>query len=132
MDPAEQEVRLELRCEPASVGVARDAVATLAERLDIAVDDVKIALSEAVGNVVVHAYRGSREGVIRVFAHSDEGRLVVRVSDDGIGMTPSLTSRGLRLGIPLITKLCDDVRFSSSERGTDVEMSFVAGAAVDA
>jgi serine/threonine-protein kinase RsbW len=132
VSPAEQEVRLELRCEPASVGVARDAVAALAEGLGVAVDDVRIAVSEAVGNVVQHAYRGGSAGGIRVFARNEGGHLVVTVSDDGIGMTPNLASRGLRLGIPLITKLCDDVRFTSSERGTVVEMSFFASAPVDA
>ena len=39
-------------------------------------------------------------------------------------MRPNLDSKGLGLGIPLITKLAGDVRFDSSERGHDVSMSF--------
>lgn len=123
---------LDLPCDPASVAIARNAVGRLAQRLGVTVDDVKIAVSEAVGNVVLHAYRGGKAGMIGVFARHERGRLVITVTDDGIGMTPNPESRGLRLGIPLITKLCDDVRFTSSDRGTVVSMSFAAPGAVDA
>jgi anti-sigma regulatory factor (Ser/Thr protein kinase) len=117
-------VRLDLPSEPASVGIARNAVAGFAQRLGVAVDDVKIAVSEAVGNAILHAYRRGGGGAVRVFARHDRGRLLITVADDGIGMTPHPQSEGLRVGIPLITKVCDDVRFSSSESGTTVSMSF--------
>jgi serine/threonine-protein kinase RsbW len=120
----EDEVRLSLPVEPASVGVARHAVADLAQHLGVAVDDVKIAVSEAVGNAIIHAYRGGRAGIIKVFARPDRGHLLVTVADDGLGMAPNPESKGLRVGIPLITKLCDDVRFVSSDSGTVVSMSF--------
>jgi len=126
------EVRLDLPSEPESVGVARNAVAEMAERLGAAVDDVKIAVSEAVGNAIVHAYRNAKSGAIRVFAREERGRLVVTIADDGIGMAPNPASPGLRIGIPLITKLCDDVRFTSSEEGTTVSMSFAASAPSEA
>jgi len=126
MDSTEEEVLLDLPCEPASVRDARNAVAALAERLGVDVDDVKIAVSEAVGNAILHAYRHGKAGVIRVFAREDRRRLLVTVADDGIGMAPNPESKGLRIGIPLITKLCDDVRFTSSEDGTTVSMSFAA------
>jgi anti-sigma regulatory factor (Ser/Thr protein kinase) len=132
VDSAEGEVRLDLPCEPASVAAARNAVAGLAQRLGVAVDDVKIAVSEAVGNAIVHAYRGGKAGVIRVFAREERGRLLVTVADDGIGMAPNPATQGLRIGIPLITKVCDDVRFTSSDEGTTVSMSFAAPAACGA
>jgi serine/threonine-protein kinase RsbW/stage II sporulation protein AB (anti-sigma F factor) len=94
----------------------------------VTVDDVKIAVGEAVGNAILHAYRDGRAGMVRVFARRDRGRLLVTVADDGIGMTPDPQSHGLRVGIPLITTVCDDVRFTSSERGTTVSMSFAAPA----
>jgi anti-sigma regulatory factor (Ser/Thr protein kinase) len=104
----------------------------LAQRLGVAVDDVKIAVSEAVGNAILHAYRGAAAGGIGVFARHDRGRLLVTVTDSGIGMTPDPESGGLRVGIPLITKVCDDVRFTSSEDGTTVSMSFQARRRVNA
>jgi anti-sigma regulatory factor (Ser/Thr protein kinase) len=117
-------VRLHLACEPASVGSARNAVARLADTFGVSVDDVKIAVSEAVANAVIHAYRDGDPGAIRVVARRERGRLLVTVADDGIGMTPNPGNPGLRLGIPLITKLCEDVRFTSSDDGTVVSMSF--------
>lgn len=121
-------MRLDLPSEPGSVSDARNAVAALAEWLGVGVDDVKIAVSEAVGNAVVHAYRGGKAGVIRVFAREDRGRLLVTVADDGIGMAPNPATQGLRIGIPLITKVCEDVRFTSSDEGTTVSMSFPSSA----
>ena len=126
VDPITIEVRLDLPSEPASVAKARNAVAALADRFGVAVDDVKIAVSEAVGNAIVHAYRGRKPGVVRVFAREHRGRLLVTVTDDGTGMAPNPESQGLRLGIPLITRVCDDVRFTSTDDGTNVSMSFAA------
>jgi anti-sigma regulatory factor (Ser/Thr protein kinase) len=118
-------VQLDLSCEPSSVRIARNAVARLARDLRVSVDDVKIAVSEAVANAVIHAYRDGDPGEIRAGARHERGRLLVTVADDGIGMTPNPGNPGLRLGIPLITKLCADVRFTSSDDGTVVSMSFV-------
>lgn len=127
--PQEQQVELDLSSEATSVAIARHAVASLAERLGAPVDDVKIAVSEAVANAVIHAYREGDSGEIRVTARHERNRLLVTVADDGIGMTPNPGNPGLRVGIPLITKLCDDVRFSSSDDGTMVSMSFGTSAA---
>jgi len=115
---------LDLSSDPPSVGTARHAVAELAEGLGAPVDDVKIAVSEAVANAVIHAYRDDAPGRIKVEARHDRGRLLVTVADEGMGMTPNPGNPGLRLGIPLITKLCHDVRFHSSDEGTVVSMSF--------
>ena len=125
-------MRLDLSCEPVSVGTARNAVASLARDLGASVDDVKIAVSEAVANAVVHAYRDGASGEIRVVARHERGRLLVTVADDGIGMTPNPGNPGLRLGIPLITKLCKDVRFTSSDDGTVVAMSFATPSSQEA
>jgi anti-sigma regulatory factor (Ser/Thr protein kinase) len=122
--PHDEQVRLDLKCDARSVATARNAVAELARRVGAEVDDVRIAVSEAVANSVVHAYRGMRPRNISVEARPERGLLVVVVADQGIGMTPNPDGPGLRVGIPLITKVCDDVRFASSDEGTIVSMSF--------
>ena len=122
-------MQLDLTSDATNVAVARDALAKLARQVGARVDDVKIAVSEAVGNAVVHAYRGDASGTIRVTGRCKRGRLLVTVADEGMGMTPNPGNPGLRVGIPLITKLCDDVRFTSSENGTVVSMSFSTGVA---
>jgi len=122
----DKEVRLDLPCEPANVAVVRDEVADLARSVGAEIDDVRIAVGEAAGNAVLHAYRGARAGMIRVRARFARDRLLVTVADDGVGMKPNPDSRGLRMGISLITTLCEDVRFISSDTGTTVSMSFAA------
>jgi stage II sporulation protein AB (anti-sigma F factor) len=86
--PPENVIRLELLSLPANVGVARNAVATFASQADFTladIDEIRLAVSEAVTNAVVHAYPG-RTGWVRVTARLSEGQLQVEVEDAGIGI----------------------------------------------
>lgn len=125
--PERQELELELPSEAASVAAARTAAADLARAVGASVADVKLAVSEAVGNAVIHAFRDRPGGVVRLTARADRARLSITVSDDGTGMRPNLESPGLGLGLSLITKLAEEVRFDSTPRGTTVSMSFPLG-----
>lgn len=118
------EVRLALPSDSSSIKEARDAVAPLAEQVGAPVHDVKLAVSEAVSNAVVHAFRGRDAGSISIVASVDRDRLLVVVADDGTGMRPNLDSPGLGFGISLITALARDVRFDSTSQGLTVSMSF--------
>ena len=118
------EVELELPPEPGSVTKARQAVVELARAVGAAADDVALAVSEAVGNAVVHAFRGRDPGTIAVSAAVEEDMLLVTVADDGTGMMPNLESQGLRIGSSLISRLSDEARFESTEGGTTVTMRF--------
>ena len=124
LSPGQTEFELELPCEPGSVTAARGAAGELAERVGAPSADVRLAVSEAVGNCVVHAYRGGAPGMIRLSASVARDRLLIQVADDGIGMTPNPTGGGLGFGLSLIAKMAEDVRFDSSDSGTTVSMSF--------
>jgi serine/threonine-protein kinase RsbW/stage II sporulation protein AB (anti-sigma F factor) len=126
---ASADVSLELPPVPASIKRARDAVGTLATKVGAPAADVRLAVSEAVTNAVVHAFREGPRGTIAVQAHVARDRLVVVIRDDGDGMRPNPDSGGLGLGIPLITRLAEDARFDSSAGGLTVSMSFEAEAA---
>jgi hypothetical protein len=89
-----------LRLGPACVGTARHAVANYSADQDLDHDGVALAISEAVINVVMHAYRDREPGAVRIFASVAEGALVVVMSDDGLGMTPRNDSPGSRWGSP--------------------------------
>lgn len=95
----------------------------MARRLGAREEDVKLAVSEAVSNAVVHAF-GEESGTITLRAWREQDRLDVLVSDDGGGMMPKVDRAGLGLGISMITRLATEVRFDSSEQGTAVHMSF--------
>jgi serine/threonine-protein kinase RsbW len=129
--PESEYLQMELPSQPDSVTRARAAVAALARKLGASVDDVKIAVSEAVGNSVLHAYRDREPGTITLDAHGHRGRLVIRVSDDGSGMTPNIETPGLGIGISLITRAASDVSFDSSGSGTSVKMTFAIPARSD-
>jgi len=110
------------------VGWARQAIAELAaaggmrgQRLE----DVRLAVSEAVTNAVAYAYDGAG-GQVHLIAAIVSCELWVVVADDGNGMQarPSDT-RGLGLGLGLIARLSDALTIlTRSSGGVEVRMSF--------
>src|SRR5215203_4038217 len=86
------ETRSGFAAVPSSIAEVRHAARKQAERLgaDAAVmDALTLCVSEAVTNVVVHAYRDGREpGRLELATHRPDGFICVYVRDDGVGMTP--------------------------------------------
>ena len=127
-DPdARRPVVLDLPAEPSSARTARHAVCELLDGLDADRSGVMLAVSEAVTNAILHAYRGDPDaGRVRVraelYAHDS---LDVTVEDDGVGMWVRPDSPGIGLGLPTISAVADtfdiDVRSSG---GTAVRMRF--------
>jgi len=100
------DARLELRLEaqPKSVAVVRRELgAFVDEHFSDASPDIALAVSEAVSNVVLHAYRGDDgPGTVRVVACVRPTELVVVVRDYGCGMRPHPESPGAGLGLSII------------------------------
>jgi anti-sigma regulatory factor (Ser/Thr protein kinase) len=118
-------LELNLPAVPDSVPEARHAAAGLATAAGADELDVKIAVSEAVGNVVVHAYRDGNPGNFELEGSVEDGRLVLAVTDHGIGMSPHPDSPGLGFGLPLIGNVTDDLHVEADGHGTRVEMTFL-------
>ena len=96
--------------EPESVPAARRAVVSHlseAQTADPPLSDIALAISEAVTNVVNHAYLGRDTGTVRVEVAMSEEEIRVTVEDDGRGMLPRTDSPGMGLGLPLIATVCD-------------------------
>ena len=119
-----QPLDLELAATPACVATARHAVADYCADQDLDHDGVALAVSEAVTNVVMHAYRDREPGAVRIFASVAEGALVVVISDDGPGMTPRTDSPGIGWGLSLIANFATTVEIDRDEAGTRVALSF--------
>jgi serine/threonine-protein kinase RsbW/stage II sporulation protein AB (anti-sigma F factor) len=85
--------------------------------VDVDLWPVGLVVSEAMTNVVLHAYRDREPGSVRLEASVAEGLLTVVVADDGIGMSPRADSPGLGMGLVLIRRLAENVDVVS-ERGT--------------
>ena len=126
MNACASDVDLELPPEPGSVAEARYAVRELARAVGSPEQEVALAVSEAVANAVLHAFRHGKEGSVRVLARRDGGELLVTVADNGVGMIPDLDSPGLGVGTSLISRLSEQATFESSDEGTIVTMRFKA------
>src|SRR5687767_12702076 len=87
---------------------------------------ILLCVTEAVTNVVVHAYRDGPPGEVEIEARRPNGYLCVYVRDSGRGMAPRADSPGLGLGLGLIGDLSSDfaVRRCANGVGTEIAMRF--------
>lgn len=118
---------LELPAVPESVREARHTLRVWAENLTLTGEErdaILLATSEAASNAVRHAYPGGADGeAIRIRAETDDGRLLVAVEDDGVGLATRSRNPGLGVGLPLLGKLAETVALiSAPERGQGSEV----------
>jgi anti-sigma regulatory factor (Ser/Thr protein kinase) len=113
---------------PEAVPVARRALAMVAATAGAAgdrLDEIRLAVSEALTNAVVHAYRGDEAGRLHVTAAVASDELWVLIGDDGRGLHAWSDSQGLGIGLSLISGLSDDFSIvTRASGGTEVQMRF--------
>jgi len=104
------------------------AIASECGLSDQAVGDVRLAVSEAATNVIVHAYPEGA-GDVRGAAFIEAGRLRIVIADNGRGLGPRIDSPGLGLGMPMIATVADVMDIKSDLDGTEIHMTFPCPAA---
>jgi anti-sigma regulatory factor (Ser/Thr protein kinase) len=115
---------LELPAAPHAVRAARHAVSTFGAGHGADGDKIGLAVSEAVGNAVLHAYPGGEEGHVRIRAQVDGDSVRVTVIDHGSGMRVGPAEEGHGWGLSLIGSVADSVAVESSGIGSLIEMTF--------
>ncbi len=115
---------------PESIGTLRNDIVAFADQSgckDPPLEDLKLAVSEAITNAVLHAYRTESPGTIEVAVRTEpaEDRVIVRVRDHGIGMRPRDDSPGAGFGLSIISALAQDMAVREPpDGGTELSMSF--------
>src|ERR1700722_12054623 len=96
----DMELALPARAE--NIAIVRHAFGALGEAYHVdaqTLSDIRLAVTEACTNVVVHAYPDGEEGPLEVLATLLDEQLTVVVRDQGPGITPRPDSPGLGLGL---------------------------------
>lgn len=111
---------------PLGVRMLRREISVIAE--DCGMDakgraDVRLAVTEAATNAVVHAYE-KQSGGLNVSADFSAGELSIVIADTGQGMAAGRDGSGFGLGLPLIASVASRFNIRSRPDGTEVHMAF--------
>jgi serine/threonine-protein kinase RsbW len=123
------DIRLKLPARAENIAIVRHALGALGEAYptmdEQVLSDIRLAVTEACTNVVVHAYPDGQEGPLEVLAGLSEQDITIVVLDEGRGILPRPDSPGLGLGLPLIASLAESVQLGRDEQErTEVQMTF--------
>ena len=132
------EIKCTFPAESRNEGFARTLVSSFSAQLDPSVSEIgeiKTAVSEAVTNCIVHAYRGTRGKIELTVRAMENSILCVKIKDKGCGiddvkkaMEPLYTSapeeERAGLGFAVMESFMDKVSVKSAPgKGTTVTMS---------
>jgi anti-sigma regulatory factor (Ser/Thr protein kinase) len=122
------DMELALPARATNIAVVRHAFGALGEAFALdeeILSNIRLAVTEACTNVVVHAYPDEHEGLLEVAATLQADKLEVVVRDEGPGIGPRPGSPGLGLGLPLIASLTESVQLGrDQDERTEVRMTF--------
>jgi serine/threonine-protein kinase RsbW len=139
-DPATVELRMAPRAENLSLArLALAGVGPVAGASDGEVADLKLAVTEACTNAILHAYADGEGngGQLVVRYRVGPGMLEIEVEDDGVGFDPDDPGAresnvgGQGMGLMIIRALTDSVEIRSDGTGSRVTFSKVVGASGD-
>nr|WP_204555960.1 anti-sigma B factor RsbW [Bacillus ectoiniformans] len=141
-------IEMKIPAKPEFVGVIRLTLSGIASRMGFtydAIEDLKIATSEAITNAVQHAYHEDEDGEVVVGFALYANHLEVMVSDNGKSFNFSETKKALGpysessleflreggLGLYLIETLMDEVKVHQNEGVTLFMTKYLKGEQVE-
>jgi len=129
------EMKLEFTALSENVGIARIVAAAFAAQLDFTLntlEEIKVAISEAVSNAVIHGYKNSGEGTVHMTLRLLETAVEIVIADEGCGIAdieearqPAFSSDPERMGLGFVfmESFMDELEvYSELNRGTTVRM----------
>jgi serine/threonine-protein kinase RsbW len=122
------DMELALAARAENIAIVRHALGGFGEAFAVPeskLSDIRLAVTEACANVVVHAYPDGEDGPMEVLASLRGNELTVLVRDWGAGIRPRPDSPGLGLGLSLIASLAARVQLGHDDaEHTEVRMTF--------
>ncbi len=129
-------IKLEFLSKGENVALARITIAALVSQLELTLNDleeIKVAVSEAVSNAIIHGYRNQPEGIVTLIGILAEETIYLEIIDQGIGisdiekaMEPAYSTDPERtgLGFVFMQSFMDEVKVESKvNSGTKVSLT---------
>ncbi len=130
------QAKLEFLSIPENVALARVTTATFAAQLDFTLndlEDIKVAVSEAISNAIIHGYENRPAETVRMIITLYEGALEIIIEDEGKGIAdidqalqPAYTTEPERMGLGFVfmQSLMDEFSVKSElGKGTRVTLA---------
>jgi anti-sigma regulatory factor (Ser/Thr protein kinase) len=130
-------VVLKLSPRPENLALARLAlvgVGAIAGAEDRDVADLKLAVTEACTNAILHGYGDGAAGELVVRYRVGAGTVEIEIEDDGIGFDPDDPAAretdvgGEGMGLMIIRSLTDSIEIESDPTGSRISFSKCVGA----
>lgn len=112
---------------PSSVGVIRGEVEAVARECGLAgeeLGDVRLAVSEAATNAVVHGSVGRGDAHVGLSIDLTDSEMLVTVRDEGNGFRPSEDSPGIGAGLFIVAAVTGHLDVRTDAEGVEVRMTF--------
>lgn len=129
------QMKLSVLSIPENVPLARVAVAAFASQLEFTLEDleeIKVAVSEAVSNSIIHGYKNCPDLHVDISCSITDDILEITVEDQGDGiqdieqaMQPTFSTESARMGLgfTFMQSFMDDLQVESTvNSGTKVRM----------
>lgn len=135
--PKKNEMQIFFLSQSINEAFARVSISAFVSQLDPTVEelyDIKMAVSEAVTNAIIHGYQGKTSGIVSLRCSYEGKQIKIEIKDEGKGindieeaMTPlyttSLEEERAGLGFTVMQEMMDEVEVCSQTGvGTTVKM----------
>ncbi|MGI6678815.1 MAG: anti-sigma F factor [Dehalobacterium sp.] len=135
MEKPKNNVLIQFKSVPENISLARVLVASIGAQFDLTIndlDELKVAVSEAVSNAMIHGYLNDPDKEVEMEITCYEEKLIIRVTDYGVGIAdvqlalqPSYSTEDdhMGLGFVFIQSFMDKIDVKSElNQGTTVTM----------